>query len=1537
MKNNRFRKIIVWIILSPFILFLLLCIFIYLPPVQRVLVEKATVYASQATGMNISVGRLSLSFPIDVVISDVDVLSEAQDTLLSVGEVKVDVQLWPLLKQEVEIDGVSLKNGYVDSKHLLPDMVVKGKLGELFLASHGVDLQTGTAIVNKIELQNTDLSVKLFPSEDVDTTETAPLDWAIELHELAMKNVAFTFSQPVDSLNLQFSVQKGELKEGLVDLRTMNCALEQLVLKKGTFGYGSEEAGWHFKDINFDAESLLYEGRKINAKINRFDAKEKGGFELLETKGELHADSMLIRIPGIKMKTRHSWLDMEGQAEWALLDMKKSGNLSGRLQMQVAKEDALKLIRTNDEQLIAHYPEDPFTVDCKVQGNMRHLSIDTCSVQWPGVFSLGAGGKLKHLTDSLNRGGTINLQALMENGAFMRAWTDRVAIPTGTLLNGYLQLDGPRVETDILLKTQKAVGIDSMKLAKDFKMKHAARLHAHYHLSEEAYAVDLAVNELNLHDFLPKDSLFKISAYLHADGLGTNPLSPKTRLQLEGGIKEIQYTNYRFTNYDCQAKLEKGLINLDLTAKNAITDLNMNLAGELEEKHLDARLKMEINKLNWKLLNLSPMDMQTSHNLDLNVKSDLKGMHQLEATLSDSYVKVAKKKRFKSRDLQTAFSTSNDSTHFTLNAGDLDLRFHSMLPVETLAAKFTDWMGKLQTQWEAKKINQQELATMWPHTDFSLTMGDDNPISDYLHLMHWKYKHVDLQLGTSSVQGLNAKLYIDHLKKDSLAIDSAYLHLTQSAEGLNLLSGIKSLTKKDGKPFESSLSASANNDKLQLLLQHLNHKKEKGIYLGLNAELAPKGIKMSLYPEKPILLYRPFTLNKDNFIFYTEKGRVYGNVRLYDEIGTGVNFYTSADTSAVQDMSLALAHLGLEEIGNVFPYFPDMQGWLGADIHYLEDKGKTMLSGDLQLDEFVFEENKLGNWAINGVYLPDDEHTHRVDGFVHHNDNEVVRWGGVYRTADEHKNVKDSLQADLELLGFPMTVINPFIPDHFMNFEGQLDGAMSVAGHLSSPEMNGQATFKDVFINVPEMSAKFRLEENPLEVKENQLHFNQYKIYTMGKTPFIIDGSLDFSELDAMQCNFKLKADNYELLNAPKNKNAVTYGKIYVDVDAQVHGLLSEMVMRGNMNVLGTTDFTYVLKDSPLAVNDRLGDMVSFVDFNDTLQVENPVLEPIQLKGVDIGMTIHIDQAVQAHVQLTPDNSNYMTLEGGGDLSFLYTPQGEMKLSGRYSLMSGEMQYSIPIIPLKKFSIRNGSYMNWTGNMMNPQLNVKATEKVRATVGNDDGSSRMVTFDVGIQLTNRLENLGMAFTLEAPQDGTLQDELARLSAEERGKLAVTMLVTGMYLGGGNSAKGFDMNNALNSFLQGQISNIVGQSLDVSLGMETTDNGGVDGGKQTDYNFQFAKRFWNNRFRVVIGGTVSTGKSSTQKTESFINNVSIEYRLDNSGTRYVKLFHNKNYENVFEGEVIETGAGVVLRKKMSNLSELFIFKRKKKNENTDDKK
>ena len=139
-----------------------------------------------------------------------------------------------------------------------------------------------------------------------------------------------------------------------------------------------------------------------------------------------------------------------------------------------------------------------------------------------------------------------------------------------------------------------------------------------------------------------------------------------------------------------------------------------------------------------------------------------------------------------------------------------------------------------------------------------------------------------------------------------------------------------------------------------------------------------------------------------------------------------------------------------------------------------------------------------------------------------------------------------------------------------------------------------------------------------------------------------------------------------------------------------------------------------------------------------------------------------------------------------------------------------------------------------------------------------------------------------------------------------------------------------MGATFNNLLQSQIASLAGSALkqaNITFGMDNYD--GIDGAKRTDYNFSYSQRLFNDRVQVVIGGSISSGANAENDAESFIDNISLEYRLDDSGTRYVRLFHNKEYENILESDITETGGGLVLRKKVNKLGELFIFKKKKK--------
>lgn len=117
-----------------------------------------------------------------------------------------------------------------------------------------------------------------------------------------------------------------------------------------------------------------------------------------------------------------------------------------------------------------------------------------------------------------------------------------------------------------------------------------------------------------------------------------------------------------------------------------------------------------------------------------------------------------------------------------------------------------------------------------------------------------------------------------------------------------------------------------------------------------------------------------------------------------------------------------------------------------------------------------------------------------------------------------------------------------------------------------------------------------------------------------------------------------------------------------------------------------------------------------------------------------------------------------------------------------------------------------------------------------------------------------------------------------------------------------------------------------RTIDLSVNVEDGTN--ENGETNTDYSFRFAKRFWGDRVNVIIGGRVSTGEDARNNAASFIDNVSLEYRLDNSASRYIRLFYDHNKHDPLEGQLTEMGAGLVLRRKTDTFGEIFLWKRNK---------
>lgn len=1479
-------------------------VLLYVPPVQNLIRREITAYASKATGMQIQVERIDLRFPLNLLVRGVEVIQQP-DTLLSLESLNVRVQAWPLLKGKVEVDEVTLSRVAFNSANLIDGMEIKGVLGRFFLQSHGVDLSNETAVINATELSDTHVQMLMNDTTTTpkDTTASAPVNWKVDLHQLKLKNVSFSMQLPADSMRMAAHIGEATIDDAQADLKNQFYGLKQFLLSGTSASYdtgaakpveGFDASHIAVRDVSIGLDSLLYKGRDMKAVIREFTMNERSGLSVTSLTGRAFSNDSIISVPGLKLQTPHSEIDLSAHTYWELVNIPTTGRLSANLNAYIGKEDVMLFTGGLPDSFKEAYPFRPLVIRAGTDGNLKEMQISRFTADLPGAFSLEGGGILENLADSITRSGTIGLKMKTQNLNFLTGLSGEV--PNGTLvipdsMNLVAQVDikGPEYKANLHLKEGQG----------------AMNVNAALNTATEVYKADLKIDNLQLHHFLPKDSIYELSLSAAADGRGLDVMSYRSYAKLDLALDRLHYAQYHLSNVHLTGALKGALVTANLTSDNELLKMTTDAEYNLAHSYPDGKVTVDVIRLDLHELGLMPEPMKRP--LAFNLSAE------------------ARQNRV--------------FTHFI--SGDMKLNLSARSGVNPLISQSIRFVDVLMKQIDEKELNHAELRKALPTAVLSFSAGKENPLAYFLATKNISYHDASMKFGTASDWGINGKAAVHALKVDTLQLDTVFFTVKQDTTLMKLRAGVINGPKNPQFSFTTTLTGEIRDRDAELLVDYKNGKGETGVLLGVNArplfegQGKGNGIAFTLIPEKPIVAFQQFHFNENhNWIYLHKNMRVYANVDMWDEEGMGFRVHSmQGDTVSLQNIDVEIRRIRLQEITSVLPYFPEVTGLFSLEAHYIQTEKDLQLSAEASIDELTYERQRIGDIALGATWLPGEQGKQYLNAYLNHDQVEVLVADGKLLPT---RTGKDSLEVNTTLEHFPLRVANAFIPDQMVTLSGDMDGNLNITGSTEQPLINGELVLDSVAVFSSQYGARFVFDNRPVQIKNNRLLFDKFAIYTTSKNPFTIDGYVDFRDMSRPMANLNMLAQNYTLLDAKRTRESLVYGKVFADFRATVKGPLDGLNMRGNVSLLGNTDVSYVLTDSPLTVQDRLGSLVTFTSFSDTTTVVRQEVPTVSLGGLDMVMMVHIDPSVRVKVDLDASNDNRIELEGGGDLSMKYTPQGDLTLTGRYTLSGGLMKYALPVIAAKEFAIDNGSYVEWTGNPMDPMLNFKATDRIRASVSEgENGGSRMVNFDVSVVVKNRLDNLSFAFDVSAPEDATVQNELTAMGAEERGKQALYIMVMKTYLGtgpiggGGGGLGKLNMGSALTSVLSSQINSLMGnlKNASLSVGVEDHDDSET-GSKRTDYSFRYSQRLFNNRFQIVIGGKVSQGENATNDAESFIDNISLEYRLDRTGTRYIRLFYDKNYESVLEGEITETGVGIVLRKKLDKLSELFIFKKKK---------
>ena len=1498
-------RIAATIVLAPIILLWAAVLSLYLPPVQKVLIEYSSSLVEENSPFSLSIERVSLTPPLKLTLSNYSLASDGKD-ILHGKKLSLDIAPLPLFAGKIEVNNLALEQTSVDTRDIIDGTRISGRVGYITTVARSIDLKNERATVKMLHAEDGDIDITLRPTTEP-ADSTGPAAWEILLKKGNIKNLRLTLQAPADSIYSQSTFGQLKIEGAEAMLHNASYNINSLLLQGGSTLYGttpqtatSAGGGFSASDINLQGSNLAYHGSNITGRIEAFNFTGDNGTSIADAKGSFSTDSTSIMIAGLRLKSGHG-STIEGAATLPTNFSHKNSKdrIAATLAAHINKRDLYAFI---PQESLATYPDSLLDTHVSLHGSPAKITIDSLWAAIPSVASLHISGELQKITDSKKRDARLNISGRITDINTLANEKGNGSKPIA--IDGEGSLRGSNATADITIKGEGE-----------------AHIMGTYNIEKNFYDSKAELDGFSVAASLPSVPIEKVTMNAALSGSGSDIFDKATFYQLIARIDTLQYSNSTFENITISAFQANSFSLLSLLSQGTNLQLSVMANTHINREKISNSTSISVEKAALHKLALTDTPFDAHATIKIDATTDTRESHTLKIQGSDIAVNYAQRK-FAPGDIYADIATAPGASHLHARSGDLKADAEISYGYKEAPAL---WEKVKYRLWEAMHgdtvTGAASIAHILPRCDISFKCGENNILAEILSMQGFGFSAADLQCSCDTLSGINARAELFMLSIDEVKLDTLKMSITQEADVINYYASVKDIFTDDESKQQSLLATLSGNIAGNVVGTHLKVDDSKGLAnsdISATTTLTPQGIAATFAPRLEFLgTY--ITLNNDNFIA-TKDTTLAANIKATDSRGTTIHFYTAPDSTGRSTMNLDFAGIDLEQITNTLPFAPDIHGTLQGNVRYRHARGRSLFTGNINGEQITYEGTLIGNEAVKAAYIPTADGRHLVSFNLLHNGNEIAMLRGNYNSAG-------SIKGRTTLTRFPLSVINAFTKGSSTDVYGYLDGEIAIDGPLLTPRSDGYIKFDSVQIDAPLLGSRLRMADERVEIKDSKIIFDAFNIYAKGNTPFKIDGDIYIENIANPIFDIRMWARNYELVNAPRRKASIVYGKLYLDINSRITGPLQSLNVAGEGTILDNSNITYVMHNSGIAANNELDGLVEFVSFGDS--TTTATITAPQLGNITLAAQLHIEENAWINADLDPNRNNYVSLQGGGTLNLGYTSEQGLTMTGRYTLNNGEMKYTLPVIPLKTFSISEGSYINWTGDIMNPGINITALERVVAPVASDNGTSLPVIFDVGLTLTNTLDNMGLSFTLRAPENATIQDELNTLDTETMNKYAVTMLITGAYVG---SKGGLTVSSALTSFIDAKINDLASNTMkntSINVGITDVENS-TTGASYTNYNFSFAKRFWNDRFTIVIGGEVNSGETPEEE-QSFINNVSLEWKISPTSNRYLRIFYDKNYESILEGEITETGVGYLYKRKLESLSELLFFKKREKKE------
>ena len=205
-------KVILWVVASIIMLVIIIAVSLNIPAVQNFVKGKAIGYLKNKTHTEVSLESIKIALPKDIVLNKFYIEDKKGDTLLYAQKLAVDISLFKLLDNQVEINNIELEKIRANVTRINPDTTF-----------------------NFSFLLDAFMSEQKKPDEEVKKDTTSTMKFSVS--KISLKDIGIVYRDDVAGNDV--SLNLGEFKANIkdFDLPNQHYVIKELALKNSSLKY----------------------------------------------------------------------------------------------------------------------------------------------------------------------------------------------------------------------------------------------------------------------------------------------------------------------------------------------------------------------------------------------------------------------------------------------------------------------------------------------------------------------------------------------------------------------------------------------------------------------------------------------------------------------------------------------------------------------------------------------------------------------------------------------------------------------------------------------------------------------------------------------------------------------------------------------------------------------------------------------------------------------------------------------------------------------------------------------------------------------------------------------------------------------------------------------------------------------------------------------------------------------------------------------------------------------------------------------------